>query len=94
MIGTFEKNNVRVKAVQWDGTEKSLKEVEKLLGEHKDRISTGYYHGLTTNLLHMELLVKSGKYEIYITNWIVKDDKYFFCVSNDIFQNMFKRIKK
>lgn len=94
MIRTFEKQNKQVRAVQWNGTEKTADEIRDLLGEYAKYLNVEYMFNLKGGCMNMYLMLpKKGLYQIYINEWIVSDGEYFFCISDDIFQNMFVEVK-
>ncbi len=88
----YRKDTRVVEAAQYKATPKSLKDIKELLKS----TCAKYEESIGDDILgypRFTILGKTRNHVIYKTNWIVKDGKYCFVVSNDIFKDMFTEIK-
>lgn len=87
----YRKNTRIVEAVQYKATPKSLKDIKELLKDTCAKIVAG---GDDNRLKtpRFTLCGKTRHHIIYKTNWIVKDDKYYFVVSNDVFKDTYTKV--
>ena len=89
----YRKNNVEVKAVQYDGTEKTIEEIKELLGERGENVE--FITSIGSNAsMNFTLITSTKSYLIYPTDWIIKDDPYFCRASDDVFVNKYTEIKE
>lgn len=86
----YRKNNTEVEAIQYKGTEKSIEEIRELLPKEA-HFSKEY--SLDHKYKRFDILCRPDYKSIFETDWIVKDGKYFFVVSNDIFVEMFSEVE-
>lgn len=88
MVKKYRKNKRVVEAVKFIGSQKSVDEIQKLIGIQG---IYDFYSG-RGGKKRFRIMCKKGGTVIYETNWIVFDDPYFFVVSDDVFKNMFTEV--
>ena len=86
MKKTYIKNLREVEAIQYDGTIKIFNEIKEWIDE-KDRSS--FKSSEVSNRLIFNIICKTKLITVHNTEWIVKDGKHCFIVSNDIFPDFF-----
>ena len=86
----YRKNNTEVEAIQYDGSIESFNEIKDSIDDDKkDKFIQE--EGIRGELV-FNVMCKKRYTIIHNTDWIVKDGKYYFVVSNDIFEEMFTEI--
>lgn len=88
----YRKNTRTVEAVQYRDTPTSLKNIKKLLKDTCARCVMGGDDN-RVKTPRFTLFGETRHHIIYKTNWIVKDDKYYFVVSDDVFKDMYAEVK-
>jgi len=88
----YRKNSTEVEAIQHNGTFENLNEIKELLPDE-----TQYDYDDRDRDKDIPVFTigsRTKPYRIYKTDWIVKDGKYFFVISNDIFIDVFTEISE
>ena len=86
----YTKNNTEVEASQYDGSQESFDNIlESIEDSKKERFT--HSEGERGELM-FNIACKARITQIYPTEWVVKDGKYYFVVSDNIFQDMFTEV--